>query len=120
MRVGEMVSPHVEDDVRIMQRWVKMDLFKGVKFLYRGKEDLKIDGKIYKLFDKQCVPSLSGIKAASNNPMAINLYTEKVWEEATKRNVINNALALRRSGVYTVMQNRFMGEKCVCPRCVIQ
>lgn len=108
---GEIiVSPLVEGDIRMMQRWVKVDLFKGVKFLYRGKDDLKIDGNIYKLFCAQCAPSFLGIKAASDNPMAAHLYTEKVWELATKRNLISNTLALRRSGVYTVMQNRFMGK----------
>jgi hypothetical protein len=104
--------PHVEQDVRLMRRWVKSELFKGCKFLYGGNSDLEPNGKIYNLFKEQCMHQLAGVKGNTHNfgPINQQLYLDRLWSEATKRRVIAMTLALRRSGVYTVMSNRFMGE----------
>jgi hypothetical protein len=108
----------LDDDLRRIGRWVKEDLFRGCKFIYRGKEDLEVSGNFYNIFKTQCGPKLKGVRAAASDLMQ-RVYLEKVWEEATKRNTVNNGLALRRSGVYTVMQNRFMGKNYQDEGCFI-
>jgi hypothetical protein len=108
IQTGE-VSPQIQEDLRLMAKWVREDLFKNVKFLYRGKATL--DGTVFKRFREKLLDSLPGMKIASatHNDLAKKLYLEGLWAAATQRNTVSNALALRRSGVYTVMQNRFNG-----------
>lgn len=108
-----MISPHLNEDLRFIKTWVRDDLFNQVKFLPKGKKDLEPRSLIHKKFVKKCKNSLPGVKANSNNPLASEVYAERVWELATRRHIVSNALALRRSGVYTVMQNRFYGKHII-------
>lgn len=105
-----VVDPKLERDLKLLSKWVKEELFKVRKFLWKGKEDLGLDQPIFKRFVEQCGGKLEG-KPLSED--AARLYIEKVWNVALKDNVVANGLALRRSGVYTVIKNRFDG-KCDC------
>lgn len=106
---------HVIRDLKLISRWVKSELFKGCKFLYKGERELERNGKIHNLFENNCFPTLEGIKIilqGGEEPhlTTIELYKERIWAIATKERIVSNGLALRRSGVYTVMQNRFLGK----------
>lgn len=105
---------HVDRDLKMISRWVKSELFKGCKFLYKGERELDPKGKIHTLFERMCVPTLEGMKVilanADDPPYTMELYKERIWALATKQRIVSNGLALRRSGVYTVMQNRFLGK----------
>ena len=116
---NDAALPHLEQDIRLMRKWVKTELFKGCKFLYGGKSDLETDGKIYNLFKAQCMHQLAGIRGITDIGGAVNaqLYFDRLWTEATKKGVISNTMALRRSAVYTVMSNRFMGKLLVVMFC---
>lgn len=105
--VNVFVHPHLQGDLKVISKWAKEDLFVLCKFQYQ-ESDLGPQGKIYKLFVGQCMNRLSGVKAASDG-MTKQFYAKIAWESACKENVIASALNLRRSGVYTVMQNRFIG-----------
>lgn len=109
--VNLFVHPHLAGDLKLISKWAKDDLFVFSKFLYQ-ESDLEPDGKIYKLFVGQCMNRLSGVKAATDG-ITKQFYAKIVWETARKDNLISSALNLRRSGVYTVMLNRFLG-KCWC------
>lgn len=103
-------SSHLlEDDLRLIRSWAKDDLFPLCKFLYRER-DLQPDGKIYKIFQMQCLEKLSGVKAACDDETKKRVYIKILWDLATKKNIVCSALNLRRSGVYTVMINRFSGK----------
>lgn len=105
---------HVDRDLKMISRWVKSELFKGCTFLYKGEKELDPKGKIHTLFERTCVPTLEGTKVifanADDPPFTMELYKERIWALATKQRIMSNGLALRRSGVYTVMQNRFLGK----------
>ena len=105
--VNVFVHPHLKGDLKVISKWAKEDLYVLCKFQYQEK-DLGPEGKVYKLFVGQCMDRLSGVKAASDG-MTKLFYAKIVWEAACKENLIASALNLRRSGVYTVMQNRFKG-----------
>jgi hypothetical protein len=103
-------SPHYFEDLRLLAKWVREDLFDQVKFLPQGKKDLELQSAIHRKFVKKCKDTLPGVKANGRNILARAHYADRLWEAAIgKKNIISNALALRRSGVYTVMQNRFEG-----------
>jgi hypothetical protein len=113
--VNVFVHPHLQGDLKEISKWAKEDLFAICKFQYQ-KGDLGPKGKIYKLFVGQCMDRLSGVKATSDE-MTKQFYAKIVWETACKENLIASALNLRRSGVYTVMQNRFKGTCRLLVRC---
>lgn len=105
----EATTDCLTEDVRRISKWVKKDLYRGCKFVYRGKEDLEVAGHIYRWYTVECGPTLRGYRQAVGENDK-KLYLCKAWRVAAKHNTVNNGLALRRSGVYTVMQNRFMGR----------
>ena len=115
-KMGELVAHNnnlqvcdLTEDLGLLSKWVKEDLFRGCKFVYRGKADLELPGVFYSLFKAQCGPKLAGFRQAVGED-ARRSYLEKVWIVGVRQNSVSNGLALRRSGIYTVMQNRFMGE----------
>jgi hypothetical protein len=114
--MGDLLVPqnnspigNLAEDLLFLSKWVKEDLFRGCKFVYRGKEDLHLTGVLYGLFKAQLGPKLAGFKEAVGEDAKLS-YLEKVWIAGARQNSVSNGLALRRSGIYTVMQNRFMGK----------
>lgn len=109
------VSMHLEDDLIFFRRWVKEKLFKGCKFLTHGKKSLDKSGFVYARFRSACFETLQGIKnIADDNMVQKDLYFDLLWVEGNKQHVVSNGLALRRSAIYTVMFNKFMGKKSKC------
>jgi hypothetical protein len=104
--------PQLNDDLLTIKTWARDELFQFCKFLYSEK-DLAPTGKIYKVFEMQCLQKLTGVKEANGDEERIKYYTRTVWDMASKKNTVNNVFNVRRSGIYTVMLNRFNGT-CKC------
>ena len=103
------VSPHLKGDLVQISRWVKDSLFPLCKFIY-NEEDTEVGGKIHQLFVHQCLRKLSGWEEGTGDNNLQRFYSTIVWEHALKKNVVCHGLNLRRSAVYTVMTNRFVGK----------
>jgi hypothetical protein len=104
--------PQLDDDLGMIKAWARDELFQFCKFLYSEK-DVAPNGKVYKIFESQCLQKLTGVKAAKGDEQKIKHYTRTVWDMATNKNIVSNVLNVRRSGVYSVMRNRFNGT-CEC------
>ena len=107
---SEFMFADRQKDLAVIERWAKEEVFIYVKWLYKPKEDLAVGSRLYKLFTKKVSNRLSGLHGLSDERTR-NMYLQSIWIEANdKRNKkISTALHSRRSGVYTVMQNRFSG-----------
>jgi hypothetical protein len=110
-----IITQHSEADLLLVAKWARDELFKSCKFLYRGKAELEQTGMVYELFEKECMDSLPGVIAAQaiGEPYK-HVYVKMIWDVAKDRHIVSHALCLRRSCVYTVMQNRFNGKKVLC------
>ena len=100
------------DDLSILARWVRKELFAKVKFLYNPEVDLRLDKALFKMFVRDCKDRLVGLKLnAGSSSEYRRLYVESLWTEATKKkcNLVADGLNARRSSIYSAMQNRFTG-----------
>jgi hypothetical protein len=101
------------EDLAVLSRWVKSELFDVVKFLYKPEVDLKVNGTLFNFFVRDCRDKLVGLKVNGGGNRAYRrMYVESVWNEATtkRNNIVSEGLGARRSGVYSAMQNRFTGK----------
>ena len=109
-------TPQVDgrcDDLLILSRWVRKELFAQVKFLYNPEVDLRIRGRLFNTFLRDCKDRLVGLKLNANrNSDYKMMYAESLWTEATrkKRNLVADGLNARRSSIYSATQNRFNGK----------
>jgi hypothetical protein len=94
-------------DLEAVVRYVKNDLFTKVKFLYDPKADLAVGGIIYSHYKEKCKNVLVGNRGLVGESR--NTYMQAVWSMAMTKQMQKNALAQKRSAVYTVMQNKFGG-----------
>jgi hypothetical protein len=94
-------------DLEVVIKYIKDDLFAKVKFIYDPAVDLQVGGKIYKDYRSKCKDQIGGegLSAAG-----LDTYMESVWTLAMVKHIQKNALAQKRSAVYTVMQNKFTGK----------
>jgi hypothetical protein len=90
-----------------LARFIKEDLYRGVKFIYNEKKDLKIGGAIYEYYEKQCKRSIGDHHPPGESCKA---YMRSVWEAAMVKHTQTTLLSQKRSAVYTVLQNRFTGK----------
>jgi hypothetical protein len=107
-------SKQKRDDLEVVVKYMKDDLFAKVKFIYDTKGDLAVGGKIYEDYKKKCKDKLGGQGLSVEGH---GTYMEAVWTSATTSHIQRDALAQKRSAVYTVMQNKFSGESipsCCC------
>jgi hypothetical protein len=102
-------------DLALVSRWAKYEAFNYCKFLYKGKAELALTGHLYKRFVDHCDKDLVGVSLADPEPTR-RMYRETIWLTANERNLVSKGLAIKRSGVYTVMNNRFMGK---CSRVLV-
>ena len=106
MAITIAVTRQMGDDIEVVVKYVKNDLYEKVKFIYDPKVDLAVNGLIYTHYKSKC----SGVLGNRTvGPEAKETYLQNVWTTAMTRNVQKNALAMKRSAVYTVMQNKFSG-----------
>jgi hypothetical protein len=103
-------SKQKRDDLEVVIKYVKNDLFAKVKFIYDAKVDLAVGGKIYSDYQRKCKNLIGGrgLTAESHDT-----YMEAVWTAAMTKHVQKISLAQKRSAVYTVMQNKFSGMLAV-------
>ena len=99
------------EDLEVLSNWVKKELFEKVKFLYDADTELRLNGEVYCHFVRSCKDRLIGLKGVDAVGEYRRLYVELLWQEANqkRRNLIANGLTMRRSSVYTGMQNQFVG-----------
>ena len=102
------------EDLSVLSRWVRGELFDQVKFLYSAENDLKINGLLYKMFVRDCRERLMGLKEQGGqrgSEYRTLYYVQSIWTEATRKkcNIVTDGLNARRSAIYTAMQNRFIG-----------
>ena len=99
-------------DLDVLSNWVKKELFEKVKFLYDADKELRVNGDLYYLFIHSCRDKLIGLKGDDAVGEYRRLYVELLWQEANKkrRNLVTNGLTMRRSSMYSAMQNQFVGE----------
>ena len=102
----------MEEDLIILSRWVKKEMFVKVKFLYNVERDLRIDGAIYNMFVMDCKDRLVGLKLYADKSPDYKLYVQALWNRATKkrRNLFADGLNTRRSSIYSATQNWFTGK----------
>ena len=101
------------DDLIIISRWARKELFAQVKFLYNADVDLRVGGTLFNMFLRDCKDRLVGLKINANrNTEYRRLYIESLWMEATrkKQNLVAEGLNARRSSIYSATQNRFSGK----------
>jgi hypothetical protein len=91
------------EDLLILSKWVKKEMFVTVKFLYNQEKDLRIGGNLYNLFLSQCKGRLVGMKvhAGGKSDDFKEKYIKALWTRATsqKKNLVTEGLNTRRSGV---------------------
>jgi len=99
-------SVQLKQDVKALGTYIRTELFQRVKFIYSSK-DLEHGGRIFQDFNKNCADRVArGISAADRTR-----YIACLWKRAIKQKVYRRQLSTRRSGVYTVMYHRFLGEQ---------
>ena len=93
-------------DLNVLSNWVKKELFDKVKFLYDPDSELRVNGDLYYHFVCMCKDKLIGLKGTK----AVG-ENRRLWQEANqkKKNLVANGLTMRRSSVYSAMQNQFVG-----------
>jgi hypothetical protein len=113
---------HLEKDLLLIAKWAKEVLFRSCKFIYRrgggkgtaGSMDESTDeSRTYKLFERDCVPTLRGgplTAVSTTTTEQKRYYISNLWRLAQASHTISKALSVRRTCVYTVMQNRFNGK----------
>ena len=89
-------------------KYVRVPLFPKVKFLYDEEKDLRMGGKIYLDF----VNKISKEPLCKRRPDGESdwNFLAHLWNGATASKIQKRAINLKRSAVYTVMQNKFAGE----------
>ena len=95
----------LKQDLKIVGVYVRTEMFQRVKFIY-SQDDLEHGGSLFGDFNKYCANSV----ARGIPEVAETRYIACLWKQALKMKIHRNQLSTRRSGVYTVMQNRFLGK----------
>jgi hypothetical protein len=106
---ADFETPHLTDDLNQISKWARDVLFKTCKFLYRGKSDLDPDCFVFAEFESTCLDNLKGPRCFGEN-VTKQAYVQLLWNKATDSSLVQAALTTKRSAVYTLMQNRFMGK----------
>jgi hypothetical protein len=80
------------------------------------KIDLAVGGKIYHDYLNKCEDRIGGRSLTDQN---YNDYMKALWTTGMTKHLQKNALAAKRSAVYTVMQNTFSGKCCSSLRLLV-
>jgi hypothetical protein len=106
-RSAEELTREETIDFRVLVEYIKNDLFPKAKFVL-GKNEWDLGGRIYNDYIKCCHGRI-GLQTMTD--VVRESYMEKIWMKALTKNMQKKALVQKRSAVYTVMQNKFTGEK---------
>ncbi len=96
--------------MEVIVEYIKSNLYPKVKFLYKQvKHDLMVGGPMYNYLRESCIG-----KIGDHNMTGEETWDTYMMEAACNacltRHVQKRAQSIKRSGVYTVMQNTFSGE----------
>jgi hypothetical protein len=116
MSVSQVTAKRKADDLGVIVKYIKNDLYPKVKFIYDPKIDLAVGGKIYHDYLNKCKDRIGGRSLTDQN---YNDYMEALWTTGMTKHLQKNALAAKRSAVYTVMQNKFSGKCCSSLRLLV-
>ena len=100
---------NLQRDLRVLQEYVREDLFYSVKFVYNVREDLKEGGLIFNDFKRKRFDEV-GKHLRTDDSKGRDTYFLLLWKVAEKEKVIVDGLSTKRSSVYAIMFNRFEGE----------
>jgi hypothetical protein len=76
------------------------------KFVY-GKDDWDVGGRIYNDYIKCCKGRI-GLQTMTD--VDRERHMEKIWMRALNKKIQKKSLVQKRSAIYTVMQNKFIGK----------
>ena len=93
-------------DLKVLVEYIKNDLFPKAKFVL-GKDEWDVGGRIFNDYIKCCK---GRIGLCTMTEVERDRYMEKIWMKALNKNVQKKALVQKRSAIYTVMQNKFIGN----------
>ena len=93
-------------DLKVLVEYIKIDLFPKAKFVL-GKDEWDVGGRIYRDYIK-CCKGRTGLQTMTE--VERERYMEKIWMRALTKKVQQKALVQKRSAIYTVMQNKFVGN----------
>jgi hypothetical protein len=96
-----------KEDLALIVKYIKNDLYPKVKFIYNARDDLAVTGRIYRNFLSTCKDRIGGPGLTAQHHKD---YMARLWAEGRTNHLQKNALAAKRSAVYTVMQNKFSGK----------
>lgn len=107
MTQEEEIQLPTENDIQLVVKYVRMHLYPKVKFLY-DKTDLHIGGRIYRDYVEKASKEQS-CRRIENGDVDLT-FLALLWNAACEQKLQKKTLNLKRSGVYTVMQNKFAGK----------
>jgi hypothetical protein len=93
-------------DMKVLVEYIKNDLFPKAKFVL-GKNEWDVGGQIYNDYIKCCNGRI-GLQTMTADVR--ERYMETIWMKALNKKVQKRALVQKRSAIYTVMQNKFIGN----------
>jgi hypothetical protein len=105
-RSAEEVLRSETIDLKVLVEYIKIDLFAKAKFIL-GKDEWDVGGTIYGDYIKCCKGRI-GLQTMTE--VERERYMEKIWMRALNKKVQQKALVQKRSAIYTVMQNKFVGN----------
>jgi hypothetical protein len=105
-RSAEELSRDEHLDMKVLVDYIKNDLFPKAKFVY-GKDDWDVGGRIYNDYIK-CCKGRVGLQTMTD--VDRERHMEKIWMRALNKKLQKKSLVQKRSAIYTVMQNKFIGK----------
>jgi hypothetical protein len=105
-RTAEELSRDERLDMKVLVDYIKNDLFPKAKFVY-GKDDWDVGGRIYNDYIKCCKGRI-GLQTMTD--VDRERHMEKIWMRALNKKIQKKSLVQKRSAIYTVMQNKFIGK----------
>jgi hypothetical protein len=105
-RTAEELSRDERLDMKVLVDYIKNDLFPKAKFVY-GKDDWDVGGRIYNDYIK-CCKGRVGLQTMTD--VDRERHMEKIWMRALNKKIQKKSLVQKRSAIYTVMQNKFIGK----------
>ena len=105
-RSAEELSRDEHIDMKVLVDYIKNDLFPKAKFVY-GKDDWDVGGRIYNDYI-ECCKGRIGLQTMTD--VDRERHMEKIWMRALNKKIQKKSLVQKRSAIYTVMQNKFIGK----------
>ena len=102
----------LQEDLNMVAKWVKDELFETVKLVPNPEIYLAVNGYIYQCYLGDCGPKMAGLRRPEAVGEYRRMYCEMLWLEAnrSKEYGVMKILTGCRSTVYSAAKERFMGK----------